>query len=68
MTFRAMKPIDGTPFGDEIAEHSQSDVAQVIQKAATVAHELAKLPPEELAKLLRTIGVHIESALSLIHI
>ena len=57
-----MKPIDGTPFGDEIAEHSQSDVAQVIQKAATVAHELAKLPPEELAKLLRTIGVHIESA------
>jgi NADP-dependent aldehyde dehydrogenase len=62
MTFRAMKPIDGTPFGDEIAEHSQSDVAQVIQKAATVAHELAKLSPEEHAKLLRTIGVHIESA------
>jgi NADP-dependent aldehyde dehydrogenase len=62
MTFRAMKPIDGTPFGEEIAEHSQSDVAQVIQKAATVAHELAKLSPEELAKLLRTIGVHIESA------
>ena len=57
-----MKPIDGTPFGDEIAEHSQSDVAQVIQKAANVAHELAKLSPEELAKLLRTIGVHIESA------
>lgn len=57
-----MKPIDGTPFGDEIAEHSQSDVAQVIQKAATVAHELAKLSPAEHAKLLRTIGVHIESA------
>ncbi len=57
-----MKPIDGTPYGDEIAEHSQSDVAQVIQKAATVAHELAKLSPTEHAKLLRTIGVHIESA------
>jgi len=57
-----MKPIDGTPFGDEIAEHSQSDVTQVIQKAATVAHELAKLSPAEHAKLLRTIGVHIESA------
>jgi NADP-dependent aldehyde dehydrogenase len=62
MTFRAMKPIDGTPFGDEIAEHSQSDVTQVIQKAAAVAHELAKLSPAEHAKLLRTIGVHIESA------
>jgi alpha-ketoglutaric semialdehyde dehydrogenase len=62
MTFRAMKPIDGTPFGDEIAEHSHSDVTQVIQKAAAVAHELAKLSPAEHAKLLRTIGVHIESA------
>ena len=61
-----MKPIDGTPFGDEIAEHSQSDVAQVIQKAATVAHELAKLSPAEHAKLLRTIGVHIESARELL--
>jgi len=57
-----MKPIDGTPFGDEIAEHSQSDVTQVIRKAAAVAHELAKLSPAEHAKLLRTIGVHIESA------
>jgi NADP-dependent aldehyde dehydrogenase len=66
MTFRAMKPIDGTPFGEEIAEHSQSDVAQVIQKAATVAHELAKLSPTEHAKLLRTIGVHIESARELL--
>jgi alpha-ketoglutaric semialdehyde dehydrogenase len=62
MTFRAMKPIDGTPFGDEIAEHSQSDVTQVIQKAENVAHELAKLSPAEHAKLLRTIGVHIETA------
>ena len=61
-----MKPIDGTPFGEEIAEHSQSDVAQVIQKAATVAHELAKLSPTEHAKLLRTIGVHIESARELL--
>jgi len=61
-----MKPIDGTPFGEEIAEHSQSDVAQVIQKAATVAHELAKLSPTEHAKLLRTIGVHIENARELL--
>ncbi len=61
-----MKPIDGTPFGDEIAEHSQSDVAQVIQKAANVAHELAKLSPAEHARLLRTIGVHIESARELL--
>ena len=62
MTFRAMKPIDGTPFGDEIAEHSQNDVTQMIQKAASVANELAKLSPTEHAKLLRTIGIHIESA------
>ena len=57
-----MKPIDGTPFGDEIAEHSQNDVTQMIQKAASVANELAKLSPADHAKLLRTIGVHIESA------
>ena len=57
-----MKPIDGNPFGDEIAEHSQNDVTQMIQKAASVAHELAKLSPTEHAKLLRSIGVHIENA------
>ena len=57
-----MKPIDVTPFGDEIAEHSQNDVTQMIQKAASVANELAKLSPTEHAKLLRTIGIHIESA------
>ena len=57
-----MKPIDGTPFGDEIAEHSQNDVTQMIQKAATVANELAVLSPSEHAKLLRTIGAHIENA------
>ncbi|CAN2200671.1 PutA NAD-dependent aldehyde dehydrogenases [Candidatus Nanopelagicaceae bacterium] len=60
MTFRAVKPIDGTPYGVEIPEHSKNEVDALIMKAAASAHSLATQSPKELALLLRTIAAEIE--------
>lgn len=62
MTFRAVKPIDGTYFGEEIPEHSYEEVSQRIAKASAVAHQLAQLSPQAHAKLLRTIANRIEES------
>lgn len=62
MTFRAVKPIDGTLFGDEIVEHSEKDVSNLIERAASVAHQLATLSPEKHGALLRAIAAHIEKS------
>ena len=61
MTFRAVKPIDGTPYGVEIPEHSKNEVDALIMKAAASAHSLATQSPKELALLLRTIAAEIEA-------
>ena len=62
MTFHAVKPIDGSIFGDAIAEHTSDDVSRIIEKAASVAQQLSKLSPSEHGALLRAIAAHIESA------
>lgn len=61
MTFYAVKPFDGTQFGKEIHEHSESEVAALIEKAAEAAPALAALSPDQLAKVLRSIAGQIES-------
>lgn len=62
MTFRAANPLDGSPFGAEIPEHSESDVNQIIRRAAAVSHQISGLSPQEHAKLLRAIALRIESS------
>jgi NADP-dependent aldehyde dehydrogenase len=61
MTFRAVKPIDGTPFGVEIPEHTKGDVDSRINKAAASSHTIANQTPKERAHLLRTIAAEIEA-------
>jgi NADP-dependent aldehyde dehydrogenase len=61
MTFRALKPIDGTPYGVEIPEHSKADVNSRIEKAAAVSRAIATQSPKERAHLLRTIAAEIEA-------
>lgn len=61
MTFFAVKPIDGSQYGLEIPEHSQSDVDSFINRAAAQSHTIAAQSPQERAKLLRTISAEIES-------
>ncbi|ASY16015.1 NADP-dependent aldehyde dehydrogenase [Candidatus Planktophila sulfonica] len=61
MTFRAVKPIDGTPYGVEIPEHTKGDVDSRIKKAAASAHAIANQSPKERALLLRTIAAEIEA-------
>lgn len=61
MTFRAVKPIDGTPYGVEIPEHSKNEVDALIKKAAASAHSFATQSPKERALLLRTIAAEIEA-------
>jgi NADP-dependent aldehyde dehydrogenase len=61
MTFRALKPIDGTPYGVEIPEHSKADVDSRIEKAAAVSRAIATQSPKERALLLRTIAAEIEA-------
>lgn len=61
MTFRAIKPIDGSSFGVDIAENTEQEVAEAIVRAHAVASELAALSPAQHATLLRTIADEIES-------
>jgi alpha-ketoglutaric semialdehyde dehydrogenase len=62
MTFRAVKPIDGAPYGVEIPEHSKSEVDSLIKKAAASSHSIATQSPKDRALLLRTIAAEIESS------
>lgn len=61
MTFRAIKPIDGSSFGVDIAENTEQEVADAIVRAHAVAFELAALSPAKRATLLRTVADEIES-------
>lgn len=61
MTFRALKPIDGTPYGVEIPEHTKGDVDSRIKSAAASSHAIATQSPKERALLLRTIAAEIEA-------
>jgi alpha-ketoglutaric semialdehyde dehydrogenase len=60
MTFRATNPIDGSPLGAEIPEHTENDVNHKIDRAAGAAHQISHLSPAEHGKLLRTIAEQIE--------
>ena len=61
MTFRAVKPIDGSTFGNEIHEHSKVEVDSLIAQAALASVSIATLSPDDHALLLRTIATQIES-------
>lgn len=61
MTFRAVKPIDGTPYGADIAEHSKKDVDALIELAAATRVSLAQQSPAQRAQLLRAIASEIEA-------
>ena len=62
MSFRALKPIDGTPFGVEISEHSKNEVDSFIESASATAAALAAQSPKERAELLRNIAAEIEAS------
>ncbi|QLL23560.1 aldehyde dehydrogenase (NADP(+)) [Actinobacteria bacterium IMCC25003] len=62
MTFRAVKPIDGAPYGVEIPEHSKSEVDLLIKKATASSHSIATQSPKKRALLLRTIAAEIEAS------
>ena len=61
MTFRAVKPIDGSSFGNEIHEHSKGEVDSLIAQAALASASIAALSPDQHAQLLRSIAAQIES-------
>lgn len=61
MTFRAVKPIDGSPYGAEIAENSKSEVDSLIEAAKKTTQALAVQSPAERAQLLRAIATEIEA-------
>jgi NADP-dependent aldehyde dehydrogenase len=61
MTFRAVKPIDGTPYGADIAEHSKKDVDALIELAAATRVSLTQQSPAQRAQLLRAIASEIEA-------
>ena len=61
MTFSAVKPIDGSPFGADIAEHSKKEVDALIELAAATRSSLAQQSPAERAHLLRAIASEIEA-------
>ena len=61
MTFRAVKPVDGTFYGIEIPEHTKSEVDALIAKAATTSKAIASQSPKERAALLRAIAAEIEA-------
>jgi len=64
MTFRAVKPIDGTLYGAEIPEHTRSEVDALIAKAAATSKAIASQSPRERAALLRAIAAEIEAVRS----
>ena len=61
MTFRAVKPIDGTSYGAEIPEHNKTEVDALIAKAAATRNAIASQSPKERAALLRAIAAEIEA-------
>jgi NADP-dependent aldehyde dehydrogenase len=61
MTFRAVKPIDGSSYGAQIPEHSKSEVDAFIVKAAAARDEIASQSPKQRAALLRAIAAEIEA-------
>ncbi len=61
MTFCAIRPIDGSPFGAEIPENTEREVADAIVRAHAVSTELAVLSPAQHAMLLRSIADEIEA-------
>ncbi len=62
MTFRAVKPIDGSSYGADIAENSKSEVDSLIALATSTATSLAQQSPAQRAKLLRAIAAEIEAS------
>jgi alpha-ketoglutaric semialdehyde dehydrogenase len=61
MTFTAVKPIDGSTFGDPINEDSEAHIATLLDKAAAVADQLRALSPAAHGKLMRDIAAAIEA-------
>ncbi len=61
MTFRAINPVTGDTFGDEILEARESDVSEAIQRARAVAGVFAATSPTQRAIALRSIADAIES-------
>jgi NADP-dependent aldehyde dehydrogenase len=61
VTFTAMQPVDGTPFGNPIHESTQNEIHDAITRAEKVAHQFASLAPQENAQLLRAIADAIEA-------
>jgi NADP-dependent aldehyde dehydrogenase len=61
MTFRAVKPVDGSLYGAEIPEHTKSEVDTLIAKAAGTRKAIASQSPQERAALLRAIATEIEA-------
>lgn len=61
VTFTAVKPIDGTPFGEPIHESTQNEIHDAITRAQKVAHQFAALSPAQNAALLRAIADAIEA-------
>ena len=62
MTFRAVKPIDGSSYGAEIAENTKSEIDSLIAHAAATSASLANQTPVQRAQLLRAIAATIESS------
>ena len=60
MTFNAVKPIDGSVFGEAIHENTENEVRDAISRSKKVAKEFASLSPHETAELLRGIADSIE--------
>ena len=61
MTFRAVKPIDGSHYGSDIPEHGKNEVDALISKAAAASQSIAAQSPQDRAKLLRAIATEIEA-------
>lgn len=61
MSFFAVKPSDGSQYGREIHENSETEVNQIIERASAVASSLAALSPIQHSSLLRLISQKIES-------
>jgi NADP-dependent aldehyde dehydrogenase len=61
MTFRAVKPVDGSLYGAEIPEHTKPEVDTLIAKAAATRKAIASQSPKERAALLRAIATEIEA-------
>lgn len=61
MSFYAVKPIDGSTYGESIHEHSQVEIDAIIESAHIAAPKLASLSPSQHSNLLNLIAAKIES-------